>query len=232
MKTSIKLLCLLAVIALTGMVSIDLLLKEQYEKIDWSNPYQNFIRKPLPALRHVRIMGIPDHQVLIRQNPESFLLIEPDSRQAQLQTSQKGDTLVVDFSSPKYNWQSSMYEPWGEWDKNQADIVLNLPVLNSLDATFGKVVLDGFTADTMTLTCRRALLKTKHIQVQSTLFVQMQSGSRAWLDADRCGTLVVTARDSAMVSLEAIKPARLVPTIAPKAELHLRGEQLQGIRAL
>lgn len=231
MKTSIKLLCLLAVVTLTGMVSINVLLKKQYDLLDWSNPYQSYISRPLPALRHVHIVGKLGYQVLIRQHPQASVLINPDFPLSKFQVSQRGDTLLIKLSAADSNATGPVYEPWDEWEKNQPDIALNLPELNSLEATNVRIAVDGFSATNLSLTSRHALLKTKRIRVPGSLAVQAQNGSIVRLNADTCGVLLVTARDSVSVSLDKIDPVRILPTIAPKAELRVRGQQVEQLQA-
>ena len=65
MKTSHILLALIAVITLTGMVATDLLLKQQYDKINWRNAYQDFKKRDSPNARHWVVTGTPVGEVIV-----------------------------------------------------------------------------------------------------------------------------------------------------------------------
>lgn len=230
MKTSIKLLCLLAVITLTGMLSVDGLLKQQYDRIDWSNPYQGFTARPLSNVRHVRISGTPDHsEIRIQQGVKPQALIDPQkhTNASGIEIAQKGDTLLVTFNKKGGGWDSPIDE---ERNSYHTTLVLNLPMLSSLYVNNVRVTVSGFETDQLSLTAHHARLKTEKIRVSGTLTVQTENQAFAILDADACGTLQATVRDSSGVNLENIRPNRLITNVAPRAELRLKGNQLGAMK--
>lgn len=68
MKTSHILLTIVAVVTLTGMVATDVLLKQQYDKVDWSDPYQDFDRRTLPSAKHWIIDSAPTDEIMVEQS--------------------------------------------------------------------------------------------------------------------------------------------------------------------
>ena len=227
MKTSIKLLCLLAVITLTGMLSVNGLLKQQYDRIDWSNPYQDFVIKPLPVLRHVRISGTPEYGIRIQQGAKSQALLGPELNASVLEISQQGDTLLVTFNKKGSNWDGPIDS---EWDNYHTGLVLNLPALSSLYVNNVRANVSGFETDQLSLTAHHARLRTEKIRVPGQLTVQTEKRAFAILDADTCGILRVTVRDLSGANLEKVRPDRLITNVAPGAELRLKGNQLGAMK--
>jgi hypothetical protein len=223
MKTSFKLLCLLAVVTLTGMLSVDGLLKQQYDRIDWSNPYQDFKPQPLPALRHLRISGTPGCVIHLQQSPKPQALLDPGLTGHRFATTQKGDTLTV-LVETKDNGLDGPINT--EWDFYRPALVLNLPALSSLYVKNVRTKISGFETNQLSLTAHHARLMTEKLRVSSTLTVQTENGAFAILNADSCGILRATVRDSSGVNLADIRPGRFLHTVAPKGEIRVRGQQL------
>ncbi len=227
MKTSIKLLCLLAVVTLTGMLSVDGLLKQEYDKIDWSNPHQGFTIKPLPALRHVRISGTPGFVILLQKDATAQALLDPDLNGHRFTTTQRGDTLLVVLETKDTGWDGPIDN---EWDFYRTALVLNLPALSSLFVNNVRVKVNGFETDQLSLTAHHARLITEKIRVSGTLSVQTENRAYATLNTDTCGILRATVRDSSGLNMDGIRPGRFISDIAPKGEIRLRGHQLGVIR--
>ncbi len=222
MKTSIKLLGLLAAVTLTGMVSINSLLKRQYDKIDWSNPYQNFTAKPLPSLKHVRISGTPDYEIKIERSATPQALLDPDMKGHIFKTEQRGDTLLVTFTTKGNGWDGPID---GESD-GLVGLVLHLPELSSLFANNVRITVSGFETPQLNLTAHHARLLTEKMRVNGTLTVQTENHGFALIRADTCGILRATLRDESSMNLSDVRPAHLITRVAPRAELRLRGQQL------
>jgi len=223
MKTSIKLLCLLAIVTLTGMLSVNTLLLQQFDKIDWSNPYQNFTVKPLPPLRHVRISGTPDFEIKLERSASAQALLYPDLSGHIFKTTQRGDTLLVTFTTKGDGWDGPIDS---ELIYNPLGLVLHLPELSSLYANNVRVTVSGFDTPQLSLTAHHARLLTEKMRVTGTLAVQTENHGFALIRADTCGTLRATLRDSSSMNLSDVRPAHLITRVAPRAELRLRGQQL------
>lgn len=222
MKTSIKLLGLLAVVTLTGMASINSLLFRQYDKIDWSNPYQNFTTKALPALKHVRISGTPDFEIKLERSVSAQALLDPDLSGHLFKTEQRGDTLLVTFSTTG----SGLDGPIDGESDGLVGLVLHLPELSSLYANNARVTVSGFESPQLSLTAHHARLLTEKMRIKGTLTVQTENQGFALIHADTCGTLRASLHDSSSMNLSDVRPAHLITKVAPGAELRLRGQQL------
>ncbi len=227
MKTSVKLLCLLAVLTLTGMLSVDGLLKQQYDRIDWNNPYQDFKPQPLPALRHLRISGTPGFVIHLQQNAKSQALLDPDLKGHRFATTQQGDTLLVTFTTKDNGWDGPIDR---EWEYYRTALILNLPALSSLYVNNVRTKISGFQTDKLSLTAHHARLTTEKLRVPGTLSIQTENWAYAIINADTCGTLRATVRDSSGLKLDGIRPGHLITNVAPGAELRLRGQQLEVIQ--
>lgn len=230
MKTSIKLLCLLAFITLSGMLSVDGLLKQQYDRIDWSNPYQDFTAQPLPTLKHVRILGTPDYsEIRIQQGakPQALIDRQKHTNTSAVEITQKGDTLLVLFHKKGSGWDGPINKDWNFY---HTALVLNLPALSSLYMNNVRATISGFETNQLHLTAHHALLKTEKIRIAGLLTVQTENQAFAILGGDLCGTLQATVRDSSGVELERIAPNQLITNVAPRAELRLKGNQLRAMK--
>ena len=226
MKTSIKLLCLLAVITLTGMLSVNGLLKQQYDRIDWTNPYQNFTTQPIPALRHVRISGTPDYEIKLERNASAQALLDPDLSGHIFKTDRRGDTLLITFTAKGKGWNGPIDDEWPGF----VALVLHLPELNSLYTNNVRVTVSGFETPQLSLTAHHARLFTEKMRINGTLTVQTENQGFALIRADSCKTLRATLRDSSSMNLNSIHPIRLITDVAPKAGLRLKGQQLGAMK--
>lgn len=98
MKTSHILLALITVITLTGMVATDLLIKQQYDKIDWRNTYQDFKKQDLPNARHWVVTGTPTSEIIVVKTIDKpQALIAPDEVKF-YRVRLQGDTAFVSFT--------------------------------------------------------------------------------------------------------------------------------------
>ena len=142
MKTSHILIALIAVITLTGMIATDVLLKQQYDKIDWSNPYQDFERRPLPAAKHLVIEGAPTSEIIIERSADSTQALLLPSMANSYRTRQRDDTLFVSF---RMNYDGESRDPHNDIGYElPAGMVLRLPDLQSLRITNGRLTLRKF----------------------------------------------------------------------------------------
>ncbi len=96
MKTSNILLLSLLAFVLLSMVGANLSLKQQFDSIDWSNPYRGYTRDSLPAFKYLKITGIPSRYVAI-ESGETFEIwkANKENQQFTLGWELHGDTLVV-----------------------------------------------------------------------------------------------------------------------------------------
>lgn len=226
MKTSHILLAILAVVTLTGMVATDVLLKQQYDKIDWSDPYQDFDRRTLPSAKHVVIEGAPTAEIVVEQNTgQAQALVQPEQTKF-FRLRQQGDTTYVAFT-PDYD---GVHEPKNNADYElNAGLVLRLPDLQSLRITNGRLSLRKRTATTLTISLENTRLRTNQLTTNGPMVLTASHNSFAVLGNDRYQSLRTIVRDSSGMRLNDTETGQFSSDVSPKAEMQLRGQALRWL---
>ncbi len=226
MKTSHILLAITLLLTLTGMVAANLLLKNQYQKIDWSNDYQDFVKKPVPTLRHLVIRAAPTAEVIIEKSRDAQALLLPSMAQS-YQTRQRRDTLIIDFTM---NYDGQVRDPHNDIDDAlPAGLLLRLPDLQSLRVSNARVTLRNFAPDQLSVSLLNTRLRTSGLSVAGPFNLAVSQNSFAVLDKDRCGALQLVVQDSSGVRLNNTQAQMFTPTVSPNAEVQLRGKALQWL---
>ena len=226
MKTSHILIALIAVITLTGMIATDVLLKQQYNNIDWSNPYQDFERRALPSTKHVVIEGAPTTEIIVEQSTgQPQALIEPTKAKL-FRIRQQGDTTYVaftpDFDGRNEPRDAASYEL-------PAGMVLRLPDLQSMRITNGRLTLRKLKPAQLAVSLQNTRLRTSGLTVANAFELTERQNSFAVLGADHYQSLRTVLRDSSGVQLNDTRTAQFSSDIAPKAEIQLRGLALRWL---
>lgn len=226
MKTSHILLVIIAIVTLTGMVATDVLLKQQYEKIDWSDAYQNFDRRDVPTVRHWVIESAPTDEVIIEQSVgKAQALIRPE-RAKFFRVRQQGDTAYVTFT-PDYD---GSHEPRNDaYNALGTGLVLRLPDLQSLRITNGRLTILKRTAATLTIGLDNTRLRTNYLTVNGPMILTESRNSFAILGTDRYQSLQAIVQDSSSVQLNDTQTEQFSPNASPKAEVQLRGRALRWL---
>lgn len=226
MKTSHTLLAIIAVITLTGMIATNVLLKQQYDKIDWRDAYQTFDRRELPTVTHWVIESAPTDEVIVEQSTgKAQALIQPE-RAKFFQVRQQGDTAYVSFT-PDYD---GSHEPRNdEYNALGTGLVLRLPDLQSLRITNGRLTMLKRTATALTIGLDNTRLRTNYLTVNGPMTITGSRNSFAILGTDRYQSLQLTVRDSSGVQLNNTLTEQFTPNVSPKAEIQLRGQALRWL---
>ncbi|GAB4041255.1 hypothetical protein [Spirosoma gilvum] len=229
MKTSYILLIVITVLTLTGMVATDVLLKQQYEQIDWSNPYQEFEKRPIPNTRHWVIEGTPIMEILVeKSNDKPYVLLEPEQAKF-FRQRQVGDTTFVAFT-PDY--MGGHGEPRMAADyRLHVAMVLRVPNLRQVSVQDGRVTIGNLSADTLAIALTNSRLRTSKLTIANSLELMAEQNSFAVLDqTDRYKTMRTTVRDSSGILLNNTPIETFERDIAPKAEIQLRGQALKWLK--
>lgn len=227
MKTSYSLLALVALITLTGMITTDVLLKRQYTKIDWSDPYQTFERRALPAVRHLVIEAAPIAEVVVEQNPTAQALLLP-AMASSYRTQQRGDTLVVSFTM---NYTGEKRSPRdNSWYELPAGLVLRLPTIESVRMTNGCLTLRKMALDSLAVSLENTRLRTQQMTVKDALGIIADQNSFAMLGPERYPSLQAVIRDSSGLQLTNTQLGMLTTELSPKAEIQLSGQALKWLK--
>ena len=226
MKTSHILLAIIAVVTLTGMIATDVLLKQQYDKIDWSDPYQTFERREVPLVRHWVFESAPPGEVVIEQiTGRAQALVNPEQAKF-FRVRQRGDTAYVAFT-PGYD---GLNEPRNDADNELgAGLVLRLPDLQSLRITNGRLTLRQRTAATLAIDLENTRLRTNQLIVNGPVTLTTRRNSFAVLGADRYQSLRTIVQDSSGIQLNDTQTEQFSPDVSPKAEVQLRGRALRWL---
>ena len=159
MKVSHILLTILALVTLTGMLATDVLLKKQYNAIDWRNPYQHFEKRPLPTARHWVIDGAPNIEIVVLESTDKTqALIAPDFTKY-FRTKQQGDTVFVTFTPDYMGYQLDPRQDASQ--KLGVRLVLRLSALQTLRIQNGRVTLSELKKDSLRVTLRNSLLPNR-----------------------------------------------------------------------
>jgi len=225
MKTSYILLVALLLVTLTGMVATDVLLKQQYQKIDWNDPYQTFDRRDLPSVRNLVIEGSPISEIVIEQSNTAQALVEPEQAKF-LRIRQQNDTAYIAFT-PDYE---GTREPRNDAnDELGADLVLRLPNLQSLRVTDGRVTLRKRTANALTINLKNTRLRTNGVVVNGPVTLTGSQNSVAVLGTDRYESLRAVVLDSSGIQLNNTQTSVFMPQLSPRADVQLRGQALRWL---
>lgn len=227
MKTSHILLALVAIVTLTGLVATDVLLKRQYTKIDWNDPYQLFERRALPAVRHLVIEAAPIAEVIVEQNATAQALLLPYMADS-YHTYQQNDTLFVSFTM---NYKGEKRSPRdNNWYELPAGLVLRLPNTESIRMKNGCLTLRKMALGSLTISLENTRLRTNQVTVNTVLELTESQNSFTRLGADRYQSLRAMVQDSSGLQLDNTQTQTFVTQASPKAEVQLRGQALKWLK--
>ena len=228
MKTSYILLTVIALLTLTGMVATDVLLRQQYEKIDWRNPYQDFDKRPLPNAKHWVIEGTPTEEIIVEQTSgDSHVLVTP--KQAKFYRSyQKGDTVFVAFT-PDYSGEQSQPRDVAD-HKLSVSVVLRLTEIQTLRIKNGRLTLSELKKDRLHITLQNSRLRTDKLAVSELFELLVSQNSFAVLGTDQYKSLQTVLQDSSGVQLNDTQIEAFTRQVSPEAEIQLRGQTLKWLK--
>ncbi len=211
MKLSTKLLLAVLTMAVFALVGTNLVLKAEYDKINFADPFWNYRRVPLQPFRHLHVTSTMLQLVEVRQGtgPEPVVYVSKAWADS-LQIGQHRDSLRLGYVVGERERFSNGYDEADEPKK--ASVVVFLPRLASL------------TAD------RRAWVRLNGLRSDS-LTVQVGGPSLVAVRSSRLGVLNLTLRDSAAVWIPAQNQVRTLRFDgADQAGLKLNADAVQQFR--
>ena len=228
MKTSYSLLALIAVVTLTGMVATDLLLKQQYEKIDWRNTYQDFEKRDLPKARHWVIEGTPTSEIIIVKTIDKpQALIAPDKVKF-YRVRLQGDTAFVSFTPDYSGYRNSPQNDAGR--ELGVQLVLRLPNVQALHVENARLTLAGLSTDSLTVSLFLSRLRTHRVTVSKNFALTVAQNSFAMLGADQYKSLQAVVADSSGMQLNDSRVDAFAKTVSPNAEIQVKGQALTWLK--
>ncbi|ADB37174.1 hypothetical protein [Spirosoma linguale] len=228
MKTSHILLALLTIITLSGMVATDVLLKQQYDKLDWSDPYQDFDHRALPAAKHLVIEAAPISEIIVEPSKDSAQAMMWPNMANSFRTRKQGDTLFVTFTM---NYEGESRNPHDDIVYPLAPgLVLRLPDLQSLRIKNGRLTIRQFTPQQLAVSLQNTRLITDKLTVDGPFRLTSSQNSFAVLGADHYKSLATIVQDSSGVRLNDSEVDNFTKQVSPKAEVQLRGKALKWLK--
>ena len=224
MKTSYILLATVAAVTLTGMVATDVLRKQRYDKIDWSDQYQAFERRALPSARHLVVEAAPVAEIIVEKNARPQALLSPEYVRF-YRTRQWGDTLFVTLA-PDYDGPD---DPKANASELATGLVLRLPDLQSLRVRNGRLTVRNFTLNQLAVSLQNSRLRTDGLTVRDSFMLTERRNSFAVLGADRYQLLQVIVRDSSGLQLDDAEAKSFTVDASPRAEVQMRGQALRWL---
>ncbi|GAB4043676.1 hypothetical protein [Spirosoma litoris] len=228
MKTSYILLAVIAFVTLTGMVATDVLLKQQFEKIDWKNPYQEFVVQPLPTTKHWVVEGTPNDEIIVlKSTDKSQALVEPE-RAKFYRARQQGDTVFVTFKPDYSGYQNEPRQDAGY--ELAVRLVLQLTDPQSLRIENARLTLREFTTDKLMVSLQKSRLRTVNLSVSDSLTLVANQNSFAALGNDQVKSLRAIVQDSSGIGLKNTQINAFNMQASPKAQLDLQGQALKWLK--
>ena len=210
------------------MVATDVLLKQQYDKIDWRNPYQAYEKRSLPSAKHWVIEGAPASEIVVvgsADKPQA--LVDPQFIKF-YRIRQQEDTVFVAFTPDYAGWQS---QPRDAADRKlYIAVVLRLPGLQTLRVKNGRLTLSELAKENLQVTLQNSRLRTQNLSVSKAFDLIASQNSFATLGPDHYGALRTVVQDSSGVQLNDTQIEVFTNQAAPKAEIQLRGKALKWLK--
>ncbi|MVM37715.1 hypothetical protein GO730_09070 [Spirosoma sp. HMF3257] len=228
MKTSYILLAIIALITLMGMVATDVLLKQEYDKIDWRNPYQDFEKRSLPRVNHWVVEGTPANEIMLMHSADKPQALVAPGLVKFFRFRQQGDTAFVSFTPDYSGYQS---EPRDEADRELSiRLVLWLPDWQTLRVENARLTLSEFKGNKLTIALRNSRLRTNKLIISDSFDLTASANSFAVLGADQYKSLRTIVQDSSGVQLNNTQTEAFTKALSPKAEIQVRGQALKWLK--
>jgi hypothetical protein len=226
MKTSYYLLTATVLIALTGMVATDVLLKNEYEKIDWSNQYQFFARCALPSTKHIVVDGTADREILIELGQQAQALIAPaDSSFFSFRTQH--DTLYVSFDPYTTAHQRPIQTVW---NSRSIGLILRLPALVSVSGINTRLTIQERIQPTLDVSLQNSVLFARQLAVSSSFRLTERETSFALLDKGNYRSMQLIVQDSSVTHLKDTRMDAFSPTLSDRAEVQFNGQATRWVK--
>ena len=228
MKTSNLLLAIIALVTLTSMVATNVLLKQQYQRIDWRDPYQDFEKRALPPVKHWVVEGTSVREILVEKSTgSSQALLEPEYAKF-YRIRQQGDTAFVAFT-PDYSGYQNQPSDEANYEL-RVGLVLRLADIQTIRAKMARLTLTDLSAEKLQINLQNSRLRTQKLAITGPLYLQESQGSFATIGTYRLASLQAVVQDSSGVQLNNTDLANFNLQAAPNAKVYLRGQALKWVK--
>lgn len=232
MKTSIKLLIGLALTLIVVMFGAAVTLRSQYDKLDKTDKYARWQKKPLPAFQAVAITGPSAAIVQIEPGATTRLLADTLGRWKKPTYTYRveRDTLFLQLN-PVDGWNLDVHDEDDEWHSPQ--IVVQLPALTAVSTTNVLCQIHDFNGAILRVNLagkggRTAFEHLKYNQLTATMLGHNQL--TLYGINNTIAQATISARDSSRLFQYTDFTQGLTITADPAATLRLTGKALQQVK--
>lgn len=199
MKTSIKLLIILALGLLVALFGAAISIRQQFDSIDKNDPYARWQKKSLPTFSAIQITGPSALMVQIEPGNTTRLLADTLNKWRQVAYTYHvdRDTLFLTIA-PAAGWLLRPEDTDDEWRNPQ--LIVQAPALTAVSATNAVCQISDLQGNLLTLTQggkagRMTLEHLNYNQLNASLSSQCQLTIRSF--NNRISRANITVRDSA-----------------------------------
>ena len=232
MKTSLKLLIGLALTLLVTMFGAAISLRNQYDKLDKSDKYASWQKKPLPAFRAVKITGPSAALVQIEPGARPRLLADSLSilKTTTYTYRVERDTLFLQLAP----LEGRNFRVEDEDDeRHNPQIVVQVPTLTAVSTVNALCQIHDFKGDILTLKQggNGGKILIEHLRMnQLTALLSAKNQLVLYGINNRIDRANITARDTARVFQYTNFREGLTLTTDSTVELRLTGKALQQVQ--
>ena len=145
MKLSNTILITSLAIGISGLFGSNYIMKNEFDRIDKTDPYWTYKKIEDRPFRHLVITGGNISNILFEQSPHSFVKVMTNWRgsgDGSVKANVVNDTLYLDFA----NQSSDIYEKY--WLRDVVPVRISTPSMISVDGSNTKLVVDKFNQPT------------------------------------------------------------------------------------
>ncbi|HEX9958969.1 MAG TPA: hypothetical protein VGA96_16995 [Fibrella sp.] len=232
MKTSIKLLLGLALCLVIAMFGAAISLRSQYDKLDKSDKYARWQKKPLPAFQAVQITGPSSVLVQIEPGATTRLLADSLGQWTKPPYTYKveRDTLYIQLNAADGE-ELDIKDEDDKW--HRSEIVVQLPSLVAVSTSGARCQIRDFRGDVLSM---QQGGKGGNTSLQNLTYNQLNASLSGHNQLTLYGTsnninkAAITARDSSRLFQYTDFKQSLTLTADPTAKIRLTGKAVQQIQ--
>ncbi|NCD68576.1 hypothetical protein [Mucilaginibacter agri] len=214
MRTSNKLIVGLGAILVVATITVDLMLKSIYNRIDLLDPLKNYDAIPATEFRVLRFIGGNAYAVSIQPAPSTGIKVMR-SRKGFLRTEHHGDTLFVRFSVMS---NGQMRDP----EQVPLGLIISTPHLDAVFATGGDLILRGWKNGNLKLDLfGNGSADLSGLQLTVLTILAHENALVRLRRTNSADSLVVRSEQKAQVILEDIRAKKITPVLLDQSHLVL-----------
>lgn len=148
MKASSTILAVTLAIGIAGVFGSNFIIKQEYDKLDKTDPYWNFKKTNDQPFSHLFINGGNISNIVFEQSPHPYVKLLNNWRGANdgsVRSHVSNDTLYINFA----NNYIDLYEKY--WLRDVVTVRVSSPMLESVNGENTRLVIDKFSQPNLTI---------------------------------------------------------------------------------